>query len=219
MYFDESHRRSLPDPVRLRTALLLFLFPALLRLAAQDGPTAPLLERDHFPFPTKGRLCPRLYGPAAGLQPLDSADRARLLQEEAPRYASCALSLFARLPDAKGPCVTILCSNKDSYDLLWVTYDAAGRLNGLDTLASQYGDGQEHREECAYYDRYGVFTVEVVDAETLRDGTDTMAYLRDTLVYEVRVEAVEYMGEENGETRYRYGLQRLPRDLTARWVE
>lgn len=179
----------------------------------------PLRESDHFPFSTKDRLCPRLYGPDAGLPPLDSADRARFFQEHAPRHARSELSLFARLPDAKGACITILCSNNDDHDLLWLAYDPEGRLIGLDTLASQYGDGQEHTEECAYYDRYGVFTVQAVNEETLHDGNDTMAYLLDTLLYEVRVEAEEYLGEENGESRYRYGLKRVPQDLSARWVE
>lgn len=181
--------------------------------------TAPLMARDRFPFIAKDSLCPRLYGPNAHLMPLDSADRTRLLQEEAVRYAHDQLYLFAQLPDAMGPRITILCSNNDAYDLLWVSYDATGRLNGLDTLASQYGDGQEHRTECAYYDRHGVFSVQVVDDATLRDDVDTMAYMLDTLVYEVRTDAVAYIGEENGESRHRYGLVRWPHDLTARWVE
>ncbi|MBL7984133.1 MAG: hypothetical protein JNM91_04005 [Flavobacteriales bacterium] len=182
-------------------------------------PPLPLRETDVFPFQAADRLCPMYYGPNAGLWPMNAEDRARFLQQEAARYAHDELFLFAQLPAAMGPRITILCSNNDAYDLLWVSYDASGRLNGLDTLASLYGDGQEHTEECAAYDPHGMLTVRVINKETLRDEADTMAYALDTLVYEVRVEAVGILGEEQGETRYRYGLQRLPLDLTARWVE
>lgn len=40
-----------------------------------------------------------------------------------------------------------------------------------------------------------MFTAQAVNEETLRDGNNTMAYLLDTLLYEVRVEAVEYLGK------------------------
>ncbi len=192
---------------------------ASLSVAAAPRSTAPLLEGDHFPFTARDTLRPRAFGPDAGLRPLDTADRLRLLQDEALRYAQSDLFLFARLPDGAGPCITILCHNNDDYDLLWIMYDGTGRLNGLDTLASLYGDGQESRAECAYYDVNGVLSVQVVDEITLRDDVDTMAYLSDTLLYEAWREAEAYIGEENGEARYRLGLKRRPLDLTARWVE
>jgi hypothetical protein len=188
-------------------------------LTNNQDPPAPLKPEDLFAFRTTDRLCPQHYGPSVGLLSMDSALRARLLQEEAPRFARAELRLFARLPDAQGPRIALLCSSNDDHDLLWLSYDAAGRLNGLDTLASDFGDGQQHRSECAYFDAYGTLMVLVADEETLRDEVDSMAYLRDTLLYEVRVVAQAQVGVENGEARHRYGLERLPRDLSARWVE
>ncbi len=219
----------------MRTILLLTLFTSVFPfvpskasdrdlhrvriLTNSQDPPAPLKSEDLFAFRATDRLCPQQYGPEIGLHSLDSAARVRLLQEEAPRYAHAELRLFARLPDAQGPRIALLCSSNDDHDLLWLSYDATGRLNGLDTLASDFGDGQQHRSECAYFDVYGTLTVMVTDQETLRDEVDSMAYLRDTLMVEVRVIAQAQIGAENGEARHHYGLERLPRDLSARWVE
>jgi len=181
----------------------------------------PLLERDIFISHTAGRLCPRSHGPRSGLWPLDSADRVRILQEQATHYIGSDLYLFAKLPPAgsRDRRMTMLCRNDDGHDLLWISHGPDGRLNGLDTLASYYGDGQESVEECAYYDAYGRLMEERMEEATLRDDVDTMTYQLDTLLYECRVTIKAFDADSSGDhVVARYGLVRVPEDLTRRWV-
>ena len=212
----------------LRTLLLPLMLPVLCtsvqgQIPVQDTSftivvhgRAPLLEKDIFPFTTTDRLCPKRLMPETRQTPLDSADRNRLLQDHASLDTRSTFHLFARLPDGQGPCITILSSRSDNHLLLWILYDEQGKVIGLDTLAWNYREGGT---ACAYYDKDGVFSLDVIDNESLRDETDTMAYMCDTLQYEVRTVPVSYLGKEHGETRYGYGLRSIPRDLTARWVE
>lgn len=185
----------------------------------QPATYPPLLPKDRFPFHTKDRLCPQYFADRSGLLPLSAEDRTRLLQDEAQRYRHSELFLFAELEHTVRPVITILCSNNDDHDLLWLRYDETGKLTGLDTLVSQYGDGQESTRECAYYDRDGVLVIEAIHEETLRDGNDTMAYLCDTLLYERRVQSTILSIDENGNEETQYELTRRPMDLTRRWVE
>lgn len=181
-------------------------------------PPSPLTAHDLVALDRSERLCPRYHGPNAGRTELDSTDRDRLLQHEQIRYTGCVLSYAARLPDAQGAVITIYCDRDDDHDLLWLAYDKSGRLVGLDTLASQWGDGQLARWECATVDVYGRLLVQVMEEETLRDETDTMAYRRDTLVFEVRPIGNGVLGDD-GEVRNTYELERVPVDLTGHWVE
>lgn len=181
-------------------------------------PPAPLTEHDLLSLDRSERLCPRYQGPSTGRTELDSADRDRLLQHEKFRYTGCVLSYAARLPDAQGPAITLYCDRDDDHDLLWLAYDNVGRLVGLDTLASQWGDGQLAGWECATVDAYGGLHVLVMEEETLRDEPDTMAYRRDTLLYAVRPIGIGVLGDD-GEVHDTYRLERVPEDLTGRWVE
>ena len=180
---------------------------------------APILKRDTFPFRAMDRLCPKYYTDHPGVTPLSVEDRIRFLQEDAPRYVNSELYLFAELEHSARPVITILCTNNDDHDLLWLQYDEAGKLIGLDTLASHYGDGQESTQECAYYDDDGVLVTEAIHEETLRDGNDTMAYLLDTLVYARWVRAKGFQLDGSGEVQERPGLICDPKDVTRRWVE
>lgn len=201
------------------TALVLDPMIDVAPVAAHDqDPPAPLTAYDLERLERTDRMCPRYQGPHNAHVALDSTDRMRLLQQEGSRYRSCVLRYGARLPDAQGAVITLYCDRDDDHDLLWLAYDNAGTLVGFDTLASQWGDGQLIRWECASVDAYGRLQVVVMEEETLRDEVDTMAYRRDTLMYEVRPLGISIL-EDEGEVRDTYVLERIPLDLTGRWVE
>lgn len=184
---------------------------------ASNGPPPPLTAIDRAGFVTRARLCPGDPGTRSTLTPLDSDARERLLQGQASRYANCSLSYGWLLKERPQTYITLLSDRDDDHDVLWLAYDDAGKLVGLDTLASQWGDGQLIRWECVDLDPHGNLLVEAVEEETLRDEVDTMAYRRDTLVYTIRVEASGLL-DEQGEVRSHYGLKRLPEDLTRCWI-
>lgn len=181
-------------------------------------PPPPLTAIDRAGFVRLPRLCPGDAGTRPALRQLDDPARERLLQDQAPRYANCALSYGWLLKEGPQTRITLLSDRDDDHDLLWLAYDDSGRLIGLDTLSSQWGDGQLIRWECANVDPYGNLHVEVVEKETLRDEGDTMAYRRDTLVYSIRSEGTGLL-DEQGEIRSHYLLTRHPEDLTRCWVE
>lgn len=185
---------------------------------ADNGPPAPLTAIDRASFVELARLCPGDGGTRSTLAPLGGGARERLLQDHAPRYANCALSYGWLLQEGPQTRITLLSDRDDDHDLLWLAYDDVGKLVGLDTLASQWGDGQLIRWECADIDPYGNLRVEVVEEETLRDEVDTMAHRRDTLMYTIRVEGTGLL-DEQVEVRSHYALKRLPEDLTRCWVE
>jgi hypothetical protein len=182
------------------------------------GTPLPLTAIDRAGFVRLPRLCPGDAGTRPALTQLDATARQRLLQDHAPHYANCILSYGWLLQEAPQTRITLLSDRDDDHDLLWLAYDDMGRLIGLDTLASEWGDGQLIRWECAYVDPYGNLRVEAVEEETLRDEVDTMAYRRDTLVYSIRGEATG-LQDEQGEIRSHYRLTRRPEDLTQCWVE
>lgn len=202
-----------------RTALVLDPSISVATIPQHNtGTRAPLTERDLLSLVRSERLCPSYHGPHAGLTELDSADRDRLLQHEKFRYTGSVLRYAARLPDAQGPVITLYCDRDDDHDLLWLAFDDTGRLVGLDTLASQWGDGQLARWECATVDAHGRLHVVAMEEETLRDEVDTMAYRRDTLIYAVRPMGIGVPGDD-GEVHDTYRLERVPENLTSRWVE
>mgnify|MGYP007070992084 CR=1 FL=1 len=143
---------------------------------------------------------------------------ARLLQDQLPRYTGCTLRRGVRLPHGSGIRIALHCDSEDDHDLLWLAYDNTGALVGLDTLASCYGDGQLAVRACIHLDVYGRLLIEEMEERTLRDGTDTVAYGRDTLEFEIRT-SEEGVLDANGELRYIYRTERVPVDLTAHWVE
>lgn len=179
--------------------------------------TTWMVDSTRFTRTCADTLYPRVYqgpGRTRPLQKLTESERAHYLQGEAPSYANADLYFGAILhsPPAEW-CITVLADRDDDHDLLWLRYDREGRLNGLDTLASIYGDGQLTVTEYAYCGAYGRLLVAHVQEETLRDERDTMAYLIDTVLFEPDIVIVE------AEPAERYALQRTGVDLTRHWVE
>jgi len=155
-----------------------------------------------------------------GLIPLTEADRAAYLQRFAPRYADAALYFCSILRCGPGnPTITILDLRHDDQDLLWLSYDHYGRLNGLDTLISSFGDGQQATTEIAYRNPYGTLMIAHVSPETFRDEQDTMAYLIDTLLFESGLTRVDELPTDPDVPNEHYSLIREPRDLTRHWME
>ncbi len=150
---------------------------------------------------------------------LTSEDRAAYLQRYADRFTGSDLHFFSILRCCgAGRQITILCTNNDARDLLWLSYDRENHVNGIDTLLSSYGDGQFATQEYAYWE-HGVLWITQVTEETLRDGNDTMAYLIDTLTYESRVEWASEIFPVNGsEPLPQYDLRRTQQDLTNHWI-
>lgn len=154
------------------------------------------------------------------LIPLTDADRSAYLQRHAPLFVDATL-YFCSVLDRTSPFtrITILDLRKDDGYLLWLSYDREGRLNGLDTLISASGDGQQETTEIAYRDQNGTLMIEQRGRETLRDEQDTMAYLIDTLVFESGLTRVDELPTDPEVPPEHYGLIRTPRDLTRHWME
>jgi len=164
------------------------------------------------------RLCPGLDHGNMARPLVEERARAELLQHALATYAGATLRYGAKLPFENGLRVALLCDRDDDHDLLWLTYDQLGQLQGVDTLASTFGDGQYAVSECISLNPYGQLLVESVHNETLRDEVDTMSYRCDTLVYEPVIEQTGFL-VDSGEVQYRYQLRRRPVDLTRCWVE
>ena len=164
------------------------------------------------------RLCPGRTAENMDRPLVDEAARTKLLQHALANYSGATLRFGAKLPFEIGLRITLLCERDDDHDLLWLTYDQLGQLQGVDTLASTFGDGQYDVSECIYLNPSGQLLVESVHRETLRDEVDTMAYACDTLVYEPVIEGLAY-ADERGEIKSSYQLRRRAVDLTRRWVE
>jgi len=164
----------------------------------------------------------RYQGPGRrhALLPLTDTDRITYLQRFAPLYTEASLyfcSILDRTPGIQR--ITILAERNDDQDLLWLNYDRNGRLNGLDTLISSFGDGQEATTEIAYRNPYGTLMVAQVSRETFRDEQDTMAYLIDTLLFESGLTRVDELPTDPDLPPEHYSLIREPRDLTRHWME
>ncbi len=164
------------------------------------------------------RLCPGRTAENMDRPLVPESARAQLLQYALAPYTGATLRYGAKLPFDNGLRITLLCERDDDHDLLWLTYDRMGQLQGVDTLASTYGDGQYAVSECIYLNPFGQLLVESVHNETLRDEVDTMAYRCDTLVYEPVIEGMAY-ADESGEIEHGYQLRRRAVDLTHCWVE
>lgn len=164
------------------------------------------------------RLCPGRTSENMARPLLDDAARTGLLQHAHAPYSGATLRYGAKLPFDNGLRITLLCERDDDHDLLWLTYDRQGQLQGVDTLAATYGDGQYAVSECIYLNPYGQLLVESIHNETLRDEVDTMAYRCDTLMYEPVIEGMAY-ANETGEINHGYQLRRRAVDLTRCWVE
>jgi len=164
------------------------------------------------------RLCP---GPVAEHQVhalVAEEARIALLQYAAKDYAGSTLRFGTKLPFENGLRITLFCDRDDDHDLLWLTYDQLGQLQGLDTLASTYGDGQYAVSECIHLNPFGQLLIASVHEESLRDEVDTMAYRRDTLWYEPVIQGM-VRTNESGDSRTFYHVQRRPMDLSHCWVE
>ncbi|MEZ4807032.1 MAG: hypothetical protein R2815_06090 [Flavobacteriales bacterium] len=158
-------------------------------------------------------LCP---GPVADHQDnalVDEEARVALLQHAAKDYAGSTLRFGAKLPFENGLRITLFSDRDDDHDLLWLTYDQLGQLQGLDTLASTYGDGQYAVSECIHLNPFGQLLIASIHEETLRDEVDTMAYGRDTLWYEPVIQGM-VRTDESGDNRTYYHLKRRPMDLS-----
>lgn len=164
------------------------------------------------------RLCPGRTAENIDRPLVDEAARTKLLQHAVATYSGATLRYGAKLPFDNGLRITLLCERDDDHDLLWLTYDQLGQLQGVDTLASTFGDGQYDVSECIYLNPSGQLLVKSVHRETLRDEVDTLAYARDTLVYEPVIEELAY-ADERGELKSSYQLRHRAVDLTRRWVE
>lgn len=184
---------------------------------ASQLPTSPG-DWDRNTLQRNNRLCPGRTEENMRRPLVDDAARVKLLQYAADNYTGATLRYGAKLPFDNGLRITLLCERDDDHDLLWLTYDRQGQLQGVDTLASTYGDGQYAVSECIYVNPYGQLLVESVHNETLRDEVDTMAYRCDTLVYEPVIEGMSY-ADESGEIKHDYQLRRRAMDLTRCWVE
>lgn len=157
---------------------------------------------------------------AGGLIPLTETDRATYLQRYAGHYSDAALYFCSILRCGEGnPTITLLDLHDDDHDLLWLSYDLYGRLNGLDTLISTSGDGQLTTTEIAYRDRSGSLMIAQVSRGTFRDEQDTMAYLIDTLLFESGLTRVDELPTDPDVPEEHYSLVRTPRDLTRHWME
>ena len=155
-----------------------------------------------------------------GLIPVTDSERAIYLQRYAPRYADAALYFCSILRCGEGnPTITILDLRHDDQDLLWLSFDRDGRLNGLDTLISSFGDGQQATTGIAYRNPYGSLMIAQVSRETFRDEQDTMAYLIDTLLFESGLTRVDELPTDPDVPPEHYSLIREPRDLTRHWME
>lgn len=164
------------------------------------------------------RLCPGPVADHTDRAVVDEEARIALLQHTAKDYADATLRFGSKLPFENGLRITLLCDRDDDHDLLWLTYDRFGQLQGVDTLASSYGDGQYAVEECLCMSPVGQLLIESVHRETLRDEVDTMAYRCDTLSYEPMVTGAAYEAER-GTAAMGYALRRRAVDLTRCWVE
>lgn len=163
-------------------------------------------------------LCP---GPVADHQDhalVDDVARIALLQHAAKDYAGSTLRFGTKLPFENGLRITLFCDRDDDHDLLWLSFDQLGQLQGLDTLASTSGDGQYAVSECIHLNPFGQLLIASVREETLRDEVDTMAYCHDTLWYEPVIQGMNHV-DGNGESRTGYRVQRRPTDLSHCWVE
>lgn len=180
-----------------------------------------LIDTTWFPLRSTDTLTTSLYrGPGRQnrLPLLSADDRARLLQEQAPLFADADLYFHALLevrPDAMR--ITLLDVRGDDRDVLWLSYDAVGRLDGLDTLITSWGDGQLSVNERTYLDGHGSRLVEHTSRETVRDGNDTMAYRMDTLLFESIGEGNYVLLPGTEEPVMQRSLGRRDRDLTNRW--
>lgn len=164
------------------------------------------------------RLCPGRTAENMDRPLVPEAARAKILQHAADQYSGATLRYGAKLPFDNGLRITLLCERDDDNDLLWLTYDPMGQLQGVDTLVSTFGDGQYEVQECIHLNPYGQLLVESVHRETLRDEVDTMAYRCDTLVFEPVIEGTAF-ADESGEIKHHYQLHRRAMDLTRCWVE
>ncbi|HRH69206.1 MAG TPA: hypothetical protein PLB89_06860 [Flavobacteriales bacterium] len=173
---------------------------------------------DRYTLRRNQRLCPGRTPENMDRLLVNDAARTELMQHTSGKYAGATLRFGDKLPFDNGLRITLLCERDDDHDLLWLTYDRMGQLQGVDTLASTFGDGQYEVQECIYLNPYGQLLVESVYRETLRDEVDTMAYRCDTLVYEPVVEGTAD-ADENGELKQGYQLRRRAMDLTRCWVE
>ncbi|HEY0976055.1 MAG TPA: hypothetical protein VGE21_01185 [Flavobacteriales bacterium] len=196
--------------------------PALDTAAIPVGTGAVILiDTTWFPLRSTDTLTTSLYrGPGRQnrLPLLSADDRARLLQEQAPLFADADLyfqALLEERPDAMR--ITVLDVRGDDHDVLWLSYDGAGRLDGLDTLITSWGDGQLSVDERTYLDRHGSRLVEHTSRETVRDGNDTMAYRMDTLLFESIGEGSYVLLPGTEEPVMQRSLGRRDRDLTNRW--
>jgi hypothetical protein len=161
-----------------------------------------------------------LSSQGGGLIPLTDTDRATYLQRYAAQYTDAALYFCSILRCGEGnPTITLLNLRDDDHDLLWLSYDIYGRMNGLDTLISSYGDGQLTTTEIAYRDQYGSLLIAQVRHETFRDEQDTMAYMIDTLIFQSSSSRVDEVPTDPNVPPEHYSLMREPRDLTRHWME
>lgn len=190
-------------------------------MMAPAGNVGPCFDSTKFHVARPDTLFPARFGGGrtSGLVKLTAEDRTHYLQRYSPQFAASELYFFAvLLGEGERREITILCTQNDNNDLLWLSYDQDNRLNGIDTLISSYGDGQRMTQEYGYWEPWGSFTIATTTHETYRDENDTMAYLTDTLLYEKRLTGIMYIPDEGGEPVERYELERVPLDLTRHWM-
>lgn len=162
----------------------------------------------------------RYAGRKERLVELSMNDRASYLQRHADLFRTANLYFFSILfCEHNRREITILCTKGDDYDLLWLSYDAENVVNGFDTLAAAYGDGQAATHEYAWRGTNAPLLLTQVNDETFRDDNDTMAYLIDTLEYELRRDYTDaYVPSDGAEPIPQFILHRVPLDLTKHWV-
>ena len=190
-------------------------------LAAPGGHVGTWFDSTKFHVARPDTLFPTRYsgGRTVGLVKLSAEERATYLQRYAERFSGAELYFLAVLrAEPHMHEITILCTQNDDNDVLWLSYGQENRLNGFDTLVSSYGDGQFITQEYAYWEPLGSFKIAKTTHETYRDGNDTMAYLIDTLLFEKQLIGTMYIPEEGAEPVERYQLERRPKDLTKHWM-
>ena len=190
--------------------------------ATPNGFPSTCLDSTKFHVARPDTLFPGRYrgaGSTDGLVKLTTEDRTAYLQRYSALYDGAELYFFSILRcQGERRQITLLCTHHDDNDVLWLSYDRDSRVNGFDTLLTSWGDGQFSTDEYAYWEPWGSFTIATTTQETYRDGTDTMAYLTDTLLYEKRLSGIMYIPDEGGEPVERYELERVPLDLTRHWM-
>ncbi|MEO5585325.1 MAG: hypothetical protein ABIQ75_07715 [Flavobacteriales bacterium] len=194
---------------------------AAIIMMAPDGYAGTCFDSSKFRVARPDTLFPARFsgGRTSGMVKLNAEDRTAYLQGYSAQFAASELYFFAiLLCDGGRREITILSTQNDDNDLLWLRYDQENQLNGFDTLISSYGDGQRMTQEFAYWEPWGSFTIATTTHETYRDGNDTMAYLTDTLLYERRLVGIMYIPDEGGDPVERYELERVPLDLTRHWM-